>query len=152
MNKEILSYWKKLTPGDILYHLGDISFSPRLFEESIDSLPDGVSLHIIWGNHDIVKKSIVYEYKNKIVWTGRLKEIKVDSQHIVLCHYPLRTWNRSGRGSWQLHGHSHGDIPPLFRQLDVGVDNVARITSQYRPISYEEIKSVLVDHPYTKNH
>jgi calcineurin-like phosphoesterase family protein len=40
----------------------------------------------------------------------------------MLCHYPFRTWNQMGKGSINLHGHSHGRLKPMPRQFDVGVD------------------------------
>jgi calcineurin-like phosphoesterase family protein len=49
-------------------------------------------------------------------------EIELDSRRLVLCHYPLRSWNGMGRGAINLHGHSHGRMAPLRRQFDVGVD------------------------------
>src|SRR6185312_6823675 len=30
-------------------------------------------------------------------------------------------WNGQARGSWNLHGHSHGRMEPLLRQADVAV-------------------------------
>jgi calcineurin-like phosphoesterase family protein len=49
-------------------------------------------------------------------------EIELDGRRLVLCHYPLRSWNGMGRGAINLHGHSHGRLAPLLRQFDVGVD------------------------------
>jgi calcineurin-like phosphoesterase family protein len=39
-----------------------------------------------------------------------------------------------GKGAIDLHGHSHGRLAPLPRQLDVGVD-----AWDYRPIGLAEI-------------
>jgi calcineurin-like phosphoesterase family protein len=49
-------------------------------------------------------------------------ELLLDGRRLVLCHYPLRAWNGQHRGALQLHGHSHGRLKPLTRQVDVGVD------------------------------
>jgi calcineurin-like phosphoesterase family protein len=35
---------------------------------------------------------------------------------------PFRSWNGQGKGAIDLHGHSHGRMRPLPRQIDVGVD------------------------------
>jgi calcineurin-like phosphoesterase family protein len=39
-----------------------------------------------------------------------------------------------GRGALNLHGHSHGRLAPLRRQVDVGVD-----LWSFRPITLAEI-------------
>lgn len=52
----------------------------------------------------------------------------------MLCHYPFRTWNKIGKKSINLHGHSHGRLKPLPRQHDVGVD-----AREFRPVSLAEI-------------
>ena len=49
-------------------------------------------------------------------------ELDEDGSRCVLCHYPFRTWNRIGKGTIDLHGHSHAMLKPMIRQFDVGVD------------------------------
>ncbi len=50
------------------------------------------------------------------------RELSLGGRQLVLCHYPLRSWNGMARGAINLHGHSHGRLAPLLRQVDVGVD------------------------------
>jgi len=52
----------------------------------------------------------------------------------VLCHYAFRTWRNMGRGWLNLHGHSHGRLAPLTRQVDVGVD-----VWDFQPVTLAEI-------------
>lgn len=61
-------------------------------------------------------------------------------QPIVLCHYALRVWNRSNRGSWHLYGHSNGRLPevPHSLSMDVGVD-----THDFCPWHYDEIADIM---------
>jgi calcineurin-like phosphoesterase family protein len=70
----------------------------------------------------------------------------VDGAWLVLCHYPLRTWNRMGRGALNLHGHSHGRLAPLPRQVDVGVD-----LWDFRPITLAEIRTRFRRRPTLRN-
>ncbi len=49
-------------------------------------------------------------------------ELDEDGTLLVLCHYLLRSWHRMGRGALNLHGHSHGRLALMARQIDVGVD------------------------------
>ena len=79
------------------------------------------------------------------------EEISKEGQRLVLCHYPMLSWNGNLRGSWQLFGHVHsgpntksvevmgglaGKLTPA--QYDVGVDN-----NNFTPISYEELKVII---------
>ena len=46
---------------------------------------------------------------------------------MVMCHYPMVTWNQKPRGSVMLHGHSHGKLDEYNAQsmdlrFDVGID------------------------------
>jgi len=63
-------------------------------------------------------------------------EIRADGHHLILCHYAFRTWNQMGKGSINLHGHSHGRLKPAPRQFDVGVD-----AQELKPGSLEQLLS-----------
>jgi len=54
--------------------------------------------------------------------------------YIVACHYAMRTWPKSHYGSWQIYGHSHGKLPGMGKQMDVGVD-----TNNFYPYSLKQI-------------
>lgn len=46
---------------------------------------------------------------------------------VVMCHYPMVTWNHKPHGSVMLHGHSHGKLDEYNAQsmdlrFDVGID------------------------------
>jgi calcineurin-like phosphoesterase family protein len=68
---------------------------------------------------------------------------------LVLCHYAMRTWNRSHYGAIQLYGHSHGNLPGDSQSCDVGVDCWG-----FRPVSLEEILNNLIynEHRYEQDH
>lgn len=132
---------------DILWHLGDFCWGrgvdllscARRYRERIDCR----NVHLVLGNHDSNEISHLFRGCHDSY------EIKVDSRHIVLSHYAQCFWNRSHHGSWMLYGHAHGTaeawmdehMPGRF-SMDVGVDNVARLTGEYRPISYEEVSVI----------
>jgi len=61
-------------------------------------------------------------------------EVSVDGMHLVLCHYPFRTWRNMGKGWANLHGHSHGRLKSLPRQCDVGVE-----VWDFRPVQIGEV-------------
>jgi|SRR5580704_742354 hypothetical protein len=79
--------------------------------------------------------------KEEFSWLDNLAEVSIHGRSIVLCHYALRVWNRSNRGSWHLYGHSHGRLPeaPDSLSMDVGVD-----THNFRPWHYDEIADIMM--------
>ena len=102
---------------DEIWHLGDFMSSKGGDCGQILARLNGRK-HLIIGNND--PGSITKAFG----WTSvqHYAEIEVDGQLLVLCHYPFRTWNKIGKKSVNLHGHSHGRLKPLPRQHDVGVD------------------------------
>jgi calcineurin-like phosphoesterase family protein len=76
--------------------------------------------HLIRGNHDKRKMDHLFASAQDYL------ELKLDlhgkAQHVVLSHYPFRSWHGSGRNTWMLHGHTHNTIENVPGRLDVGVD------------------------------
>ncbi len=50
----------------------------------------------------------------------------------------MQVWPRSHYGSIQLFGHSHGELEPIGRQYDVGVDN-----NNFYPVSENQIFAIM---------
>ena len=100
------------------------------------------------GNHD----QVITDNWNELLDTNLLqsiqyyREIKHNGQMIVLFHYGMRVWNRSHRGAIMLYGHSHSTLPPHGKSVDVGVD-CKEITSEYRPVSLDEVIEYMKDRP-----
>jgi len=136
MDEGLIANWNaRVKPGDVVYCIGDFALvrEPQQVLNYVRRLHG--QIHLIHGNHDrFVKQKRTDNYGFAEILT--YKEIKPTDTKIVLCHYAFKTWNGSHRGSWNLHGHSHGNMPRdlKMRQLDVGVD-----VWNYRPISLEEV-------------
>ena len=118
---------------DRLYVVGDFTFGGV---DRVRSYRDRIhckNVYLIPGNHDYLS---VKQYEEMFVWASPLREIKVGSTHIVLCHYAMRRWPRSHKGSWHLYGHSHGQLPDDGKtfSFDVGVD-----CHNYFPLSFEDV-------------
>ena len=144
MDEKLIEYWNSVVrAGDHVYHLGDITFhTPKYFFESIYPRLNG-QIHVVEGNHD----KALRKYKDKFVTWDRLVSVKVNNQRIVLCHFPILSWENKHHGWWHLHGHSHGNLgfDTGAARLDVGVDNVG-----YFPVDFEYIQTVMaivVDRP-----
>jgi calcineurin-like phosphoesterase family protein len=130
-------------PNDTLYFLGDfcmggqarvLAYRQRIHCKRIFAVP---------GNHDKQSRKM----KNEFSWLDNLAELSIHGHPIVLCHYALRVWNRSNRGSWHLYGHSHGRLPevPNSLSMDVGVD-----THDFRPWHYDEIAVIMAKKATTR--
>lgn len=145
MDDTLIENWnRKVKPGDTVYHIGDFALvrNPQEVCNYVRRLNGQV--HLIHGNHDrFVKQKRPDNYGFAEITT--YKEIKVGEQRIILCHYAFKTWRGSHRGTWNLHGHSHGSLPRDFKmkQLDVGVD-----CWNYHPISYEEVAKEMEKHQF----
>ena len=61
---------------------------------------------------------------------NEIEETNVEHHKLVLCHYPMMSWNRSHYGSYLVFGHIHNDTNlsfwPMIRDndhmLNAGVD------------------------------
>jgi calcineurin-like phosphoesterase family protein len=136
MDETLISNWNaKVKPGDSVYHVGDFGFGNC---NSISERLNG-KIYLVPGGHD------KGHYKN-ITYVEPLKTIKIDNQIVVLCHYCLRTWDRSHYNSWALFGHSHGKLPPIGKSWDVGVDG-----NDYSPLSWDEIVEIMKTRPDNPN-
>lgn len=124
--------------GDLVYHLGDVSFKAEHAKRYIERL-NGQHF-LIRGNHDAKKQTAPW------AWEGGSKMVKVNGSMFYCSHYAHRTWPQSHYGAFHCYGHSHGMIEPYFRSMDVGVD-----VNGFNPVHYTEIinmrrKQKLVNH------
>ena len=125
-------------PGDVLYHLGDFAFwQTRNLVNYYRSQIKCKQVFLVRGNHDTRLSP-----EDKKLFTGvyDIKEVKWAGQKICLCHYAMRTWPSSHKGSWHLYGHSHGKLllDPNLKAFDTGVD-----CQGYRPIAFEEVQALI---------
>ncbi|MFZ0558687.1 MAG: metallophosphoesterase [Methylovirgula sp.] len=130
-DKVLIARWNSAVGRkDEVYHLGDFTNAkdPERVTELLAALNG--RKHLIIGNNDS-KATIA----NK-AWASvdHYAEIEVDGKLLILCHYPFRTWHNMGKGSIDLHGHSHGKLKEATRQYDVGVD-----VFDFRPVTLATI-------------
>lgn len=137
---------------DILWHLGDFCFARgKQYYDACWNYRNQIrckTVNLVWGNHDHKPKLAACGFNE----SHDLVQIRVNAQKIVLCHYAMLTWENSGKGTWQLYGHSHMNLEPWADQnlpgrksLDVGVDNALRLLGAMRPFSFEEVHDLLND-------
>jgi len=116
--------------NDVLWVLGDCV--ARRDAEEFRSRVRCKDLRLVRGNHDAPHTESIFTQVHdlfNLFWGGKW---------LVLCHYPMKSWYKSHRGSYQLHGHCHGNLPPHDDlQMDVGVDVLGR------PVSVDEVLSAM---------
>jgi len=115
--------------GDVVIHAGDFCFGNHAKAQEIIKRLKGKHI-FLEGSHDGWMKA-----PKQHVWQ---KEFKKEGCYIVVAHWAFRTWEHSHYNSWNLHGHSHGRLMPIGKQLDVGVDNC-----NYHPISLEDVIRIM---------
>jgi calcineurin-like phosphoesterase family protein len=136
MDAAMVARWNAVVAADDeVWHLGD--FAVRQPETRIGELLETLAgtKHLIVGNNDGAATT------GRTGWASvqHYAELEAEGTCLVLCHYPLRSWHRMSRGAINLHGHSHGRLAPLRRQVDVGVD-----AFDFRPVTLAEIRAHLL--------
>jgi calcineurin-like phosphoesterase family protein len=134
MNEALIANWNAVvSPEDVVYHNGDVAMCSARRLAGIVWRLNG-TIHLTPGNHD--KEAL--KLKERWASIEPYREITIDKQKIVLCHYAFAVFNGSHRGTIHLHGHSHGKLPGHRQRLDIGVD-----CWDYRPVSLEQIQARL---------
>ena len=149
MDTTLIENWnQKVSPDDIVFHLGDFAFATNGRWKELLNILNGKK-YLILGNHDIKRwpgDSIMSLFED----VSLKKLVKIDNKFIYLDHYPYLcyagTYNTPETSVIQLFGHIHSGpkqtigkdndrLQYLFPyQYDVGVDN-----NNYAPISYDEV-------------
>lgn len=123
----------KVKKNDTFYMLGDVSLGSKEKTEKILDKMNGNKI-LILGNHD---KNI--EHSTRFKEIKQMKNFNFHSEshkniHIILCHYPLATWDRIMYGSYHLFGHCHGRMNGIGNSFDIGVD-----CNDWYPLSLREV-------------
>lgn len=142
----LLDLWQStVDKRDTVYILGDLTYyKSEATRRLLERLPG--QKFLIEGNHD----DSIRAYKNYFKAVYQIKRMKFkptvapflkEPFNVVMCHYPLLTWNHKPDGYVMLHGHSHGKLDEynarsMDLRFDVGID--AHLAN-YRLLSLENI-------------
>lgn len=142
MSTAIVINWNShVEDTDDVYVLGDFAFkSSREHAKIVFDRLKGQK-HLIVGNHDNLKEIGNFGWKS----IHDYYELKYNHKKIILCHYPLESWNGMYHGTWHVHGHVHSTptnlkTRPMKNRYDIGVDN-----NNFTPVSYERLKNIFDD-------
>ena len=137
MHDSIREKWNsKVTNGDTVYILGDVSM--RGTQEDLIAYVATLKGRkiLVKGNHDDVSD---YRYKQLFDEVCDYKEIadSFDGKNyeLVLCHYPILSWKKMGRGSILLYGHTHNGEEDAYYQscLEGMTKDVCRHLQNHKP-------------------
>ena len=111
-----------------LFILGDISFGNGKNTLRLLERINVRNLYFIAGNHD--NNNRVGDSLRLFRWYDRMATIRVNMsgnrhRNVILCRYPLLSWNGMHRGNFHFHGHCHGSL------RDVAVTNPNGVTNRY---------------------
>lgn len=118
MHDKIRDNWNdRITNGDIVYILGDISFRGKN-EDLIAFVSTLKGLKVlIKGNHDDVSDYRYAKLFEEILDYKELKDTAFGKSYsVVLSHYPIFSWHGMNYGSILLYGHTHMSAEDTFFQ------------------------------------
>tara|TARA_R110000737_G_C14620887_1_gene493089 strand:- start:5435 stop:6025 length:591 start_codon:yes stop_codon:yes gene_type:complete len=149
MNEGIVEEWNSVaTSKDTIYILGDVAFLGSNFITATLLARLNGTIKVVPGNHDYDLWKVQNYFKvlrhDKVTKKDTFEilppifELKYRKHKIVMCHYPMESWNGSCReirselngvkkSSIMLHGHNHGKNTPCPFRMDVGMDATGRV-------------------------
>ena len=156
MDENLIAAWNALiTPEDVVYDLGDVSFH-KDFARTYDILRRLNGRHfLVRGNHDeqIVARKNELLSRRKADGNFMFEQIadyafvRLFRVSAALSHYPMSEWGGCHKGSLMLYGHLHANIAQIAgRALNVGFDLHGKILSE------DEVWSYLKDIPPRAHH
>jgi calcineurin-like phosphoesterase family protein len=129
MDAALVERWNAAVgPEDEVWHLGDFARKAADVAGLLARLAG--RKHLVRGNNDPPATGEAPGWES----VQDYAELDIGDRLLVLCHYPFRSWNKQHKRSINLHGHSHGKLKPLPRQIDVGVD-----AWEFRPVPLEHL-------------
>lgn len=133
--------WKGLASipkGDTLLHLGDICIGDDALVHEKLLQETGCKLVLIRGNHDSKSLTWYHEHAWDFVCDGL--ELIFHGHYLHFTHRPARP---QGNTSWNIHGHTHGNMHRSEEYLDFydknyHIDMSPEIVG-YKPVNLEKM-------------
>jgi len=123
MDDELIHRWNSVVkPGDTVYYVGDFTLGNRTAADYYFSRLNG-KVYMIPGSHDRwMEGASPITIDSAVYFLPPLHTVTFNDKPIILCHYAMRSWDRSHYATWHLFGHHHGSLPPYGLSFDIGVD------------------------------
>ena len=148
----IIDMWLSQTQkGDRVYVLGDFIMGDKVRALKIlhKLKSNGCKIYFIVGNHDDSTTSFVSMFESmdlikEVTFKKKNFDFLEQDLDVVMCHYPLKSWNHKCKGALHLYGHIHNNSPWVDYETDdlcinVGFDNPI---GGYQLFSLEQIYNI----------
>lgn len=142
MDDELIRRWNSVVrPDDTVYYVGD--FTLGSYDDACEYFKNlNGKVFVLEGSHDrwMSKTGFSPNTANSVVYylppvyTVEFQGKKMFQKSITLCHYAMRSWDRSHYATWHLFGHHHGKLLPYGLSFDIGVD-----CWDFYPVSLEQV-------------
>lgn len=147
MNQSMIREWNEnVSPGDVVYILGDFAFLPSNKAVAILNQLNGDKI-LIEGNHDrkLLKDPV---FRRCFKEVHAYYEMTYNKTFVVMGHYPFLEWNRMHHGSVNLYGHVHGATTGMekYRSRDVGMDATGKVVSLLDDVIADALKGEIKSH------
>ena len=115
VTEKMIQKWNsRIDKHDTVYILGDFAFGTTDEKRKLFQRLNGNKV-LILGNHDKISD-------NHRCFFNHIE--------VIMCHFPMFSWEHIEKGSIMLHGHCHGSIDlqnsaelPDHIRIDVGIDS-----------------------------
>ena len=149
MNEKLITNWNtRIKKTDDVYFLGDFAFKCDQIQATEFLKRLNGRKFFIKGNHDKTTWLESIKQQGLIEWYKDYAEINDAGRMVILCHYPIHSWNGLYHESYHLYGHVHEKTVENAdwqkNRFNVSVEN-----TNYYPIALDEL---LLNSVYTDNH
>ena len=142
----MIQWWNnQVDKHDTVYILGDFMFGSAEQKRKLLLRLKGNKV-LILGNHDKVPSwcstmfNTVTQIKN-ITFKKSVYNFLHRDLEVIMCHFPMVSWEHAHKDSVMIHGHMHGKLDEYNTQskdlrVDVGIDGVF---ADYKLVSLEKL-------------
>ena len=146
MARVIISAWNsKVAQDDDVYVIGDFQYRDEKSPEWYLNQLKGHK-HLIIGNHDnlLIENEAVMKHFESVEKIQYVSDMLEGSRvHVVLCHFPILSWNKKMHGSYHVYGHIHAnelEASRIMYQYGEGrALNAGCMINHYAPASLKEL-------------
>ena len=144
MDRVLIELWNaRVSNEDHVYILGDFCYKSGRQEQWYLKQLRGHK-HLIVGNHD--DKLLGNAEAMKLLESvDKMLRIKDGNEDVILCHYPLASWDKERHGAWHIYGHIHAAKREVRQEAAEYMKNKPRalnagcMINNYMPVSLKEL-------------
>lgn len=131
-DERLISMWNKtISKHDTIYIIGDFCFGGTDEIKKLLRRLNGNKILVV-GNHDKTSDELRGYYSQmtlikKMKFKKTVFPFLMEDFEVVMCHFPILSWENKAKGAVMVHGHSHGRLDKFNKdskepRVDVGLD------------------------------